>query len=105
MATKQQVVRRLALAATAACRGAWRREAAARILKGAALLGLVAVIVTTLGAVKAAPTAMPVKGNAPISLYGGGAASMDDCLRRQARDCFRWTGGAQMTRKRQGDRT
>ncbi|HUT11060.1 MAG TPA: alpha-L-fucosidase [Thermoguttaceae bacterium] len=104
MTTKQQIVRRLALAATAARRGVWPRDAAAGILKGAALLGLVAVIVTTLGAVKAAPTAMPVKGNAPISLYGGGAASMDDCLRRQAGDCFHWTGSGQMTWKVQVDR-
>ena len=104
MITGQQVVRRLALAATAACRGVWRREAAARILKGAALLGLVAVIVTALGAVKAAPTAMPVKGDAPISLYGGGAVSRDDCVRGQAGDSFRWTGSGQITWKVQVDR-
>ena len=34
-----------------------------------------------LEAAQVAPVTMPVKGDAPISLYGGGAASRDDCLR------------------------
>ena len=63
-----------------------------------------AVIVTTLGAVRAVPTAMPDKGDAPASLYGGGAASRDDCLRRQAGDSFHWKGSGQITWNVQADR-
>ena len=38
------------------------------------------------GAVQAKPTTIPVKGDAPTSLYGGGAASKDDCVKKQAGD-------------------
>ncbi len=49
-------------------------------------------------------TAIPVKGDAPISLYGGGAASRDDGVKKQAGDSFRWTGSGQITWKVQVDR-
>ena len=52
--------------------------------------------------IKNAP--IPVKGDAPISLYGGGAARADDCLKKQAGDSFRWTGSGQITWKVQVDR-
>ncbi len=52
--------------------------------------------------IKSAP--IPVKGDAPTSLYGGGAASTDDCLKAQAGDSFRWTGSGQITWKVQVDR-
>src|SRR5712691_5404437 len=52
----------------------------------------------------AEPTAIPVKGDAPTSLYGGGAASRDDCVRKQAGDSFRWKGSGQMRWKVQVDR-
>jgi sugar phosphate isomerase/epimerase len=41
----------------------------------------------------------PVKGNAPISPYGSGAASRDDGVKKQAGDSFRWTGSGQITWK------
>lgn len=65
---------------------------------------VIAVLVSLTGAAQTEPTAMPVKGDAPTSLYGDGAASKDDCLRKQAGDCFRWTGSGQMTWKVQVDR-
>jgi hypothetical protein len=49
------------------------------------------------GAGQSKPTAMPVKGDAPTSLYGGGAASKDDGVKKQAGDSFRWTGSGQIT--------
>ena len=52
----------------------------------------------------AEPTAIPVKGDAPTSLYGGGAASMDDCVRRQAGDSFHWKGSGRISWKVQVDR-
>src|SRR6266567_2661755 len=52
----------------------------------------------------AEPTAIPVKGDAPTSLYGGGAASRDDCVRKQAGDSFHWKGSGQLTWKVQVDR-
>ena len=60
--------------------------------------------ITTMGAIKAAPTAIPVKGDAPTSLYGGGAASKDDCVKKQSGDSFRWTGSGQITWTVQVDR-
>ena len=45
----------------------------------------------------AEPTAIPVKGDSPTSLYGGEAASMDECVRRQAGDSFHWKGSGQLT--------
>jgi hypothetical protein len=52
--------------------------------------------------IKNAP--IPVKGDAPTSLYGGGATSTDDCVKKQAGDSFRWTGSGQITWKVQVDR-
>jgi len=69
----------------------------------AALLVL-AALVSSAGAAQVGPVAMPVKGDAPISLYGGGAASRDDCVRRQAGDSFHWKGSGQITWKVQVDR-
>jgi len=69
----------------------------------AALLVL-AVLISVTRTVQAEPTAIPLKGDAPISLYGGGAASRDDCLRRQAGDSFRWKGSGQITWMLQVDR-
>jgi hypothetical protein len=69
----------------------------------AALL-LFAGLISLAGAAQTQPAAMPVKGDAPISLYGGGAASKDDCLKGQAGDSFRWTGSGQMVWKVQVDR-
>ncbi len=60
--------------------------------------------VLTAYAQTAEPTAIPVKGDAPTSLYGGGAASRDDCVRKQAGDSFHWKGSGQMTWKVQVDR-
>jgi hypothetical protein len=54
--------------------------------------------------VQAKPTAIPVKGDAPTFLYGDGAASRDNCVRKQAGDSFRWTGSGQITWKVQVDR-
>ena len=65
---------------------------------------VLAVLVSLPGAAQTEPVVMPVKGDVPISLYGDGAASKDDCLRKQAGDCFRWTGSGQMTWKVQVDR-
>ena len=48
--------------------------------------------------------AIPVKSDAPTSLYGGGAASTDDCVKKQAGDSFRWKGSGQITWKIQVDR-
>ena len=50
------------------------------------------------------PTAIPVNGDAPTFLYGGGAASRDNCVRQQAGDSFRWTGSGQITWKVQVNR-
>src|SRR5439155_19550527 len=47
---------------------------------------------------------IPVKGDAPTSLYGNGAATTDDGVKKQAGDNFRWTGSGQMTWKVQVDR-
>ncbi len=52
--------------------------------------------------IKNAP--IPVKGDAPASLYGNGAATTDDCVKKQAGDSFRWTGSGQITWKVQVDR-
>src|SRR6266446_6459147 len=52
----------------------------------------------------AEPTVIPVKGDAPTSLYGGGAASRDDCVRKQAGDSFHWKGSGQLTWKVQVER-
>src|SRR5260221_12198958 len=52
----------------------------------------------------AEPTAIPVKRDAPTSLYGGGAASMDNCVRKQAGDSFHWKGSGQLIWKVQVDR-
>ena len=49
-------------------------------------------------------TPIPVKSDAPTSLYGGGAASKDDCVKKQAGDSFRWTGSGQITWTVQVDR-
>ena len=65
---------------------------------------VLAVLVSLTGAAQTEPVVMPVKGDAPISLYGDATASKDDCLRKQAGDCFRWTGSGQMTWKVQVDR-
>src|SRR3954454_13056752 len=45
----------------------------------------------------AEPTAIPVKGDAPTSLYGGGAAFGDDGIRKRAGDSFRWKGSGRIT--------
>jgi len=103
MTTKQQVVGLLASAVTVARGRIWRREAAVRIRGGTALLVL-AVLVSLAGAAQPEPTAIPVKGDAPTFLYGGGAASRDNCVRQQAGDSFRWTGSGQITWKVQVDR-
>ena len=103
MTTKQQVVCLLVSAVTAACGGIWRREAAVRIRRGTALLVL-AVLVSLAGAAQPEPTAIPVKGDAPTFLYGGGAASKDDCVKKQAGDSFRWTGSGQIIWTVQVDR-
>ena len=65
---------------------------------------ILAVLVSHTGAAQTEPVVMPVKGDVPISLYGDGAASKDDCLRKQGGDCFRWTGSGQMTWKVRVDR-
>jgi len=57
-----------------------------------------------MGAVKAAPTPIPVKSDAPTSLYGGEAASRDDCVKKQAGDSFHWRGSGQITWQVQVDR-
>ena len=62
------------------------------------------LLVSLMGAAQTEPTAIPVKSDAPTSLYGGGAASRDDCVRKQAGDSFRWTGSGQITWKVQVDR-
>jgi len=103
MTTKQQIVWLLASAVTAARGSVWRRDAAVRIRRGTALLVL-AVTVSLTGAAQPEPTAIPVKGDAPTSLYGDGAASRDDCVKKQAGDSFRWTGSGQITWKVQVDR-
>ena len=56
------------------------------------------------GAAQPKSTALPVKGGAPIALYGGGAASRDDGVKKQGGDSFRWTGSGQITWKVQIDR-
>ena len=89
MTTKQQTV--------------WRWEAAVRIRRGTAL-HVLAALVSLAGAVQAGPAAIPVKGEAPTSLYGGGAASRDDCVEKQAGDSFRWKGSGQITWKVQVNR-
>ena len=48
--------------------------------------------------------AIPVKSDAPTSLYGDGAASADDCVKKRAGDSFRWTGSGQLTWKVQVER-
>ncbi len=69
----------------------------------AALLVL-AVLGSLARAAQTGPAVMPIKGDAPASLYGGGAASRDDCLRRQAGDSFHWKGSGQVTWKVHVDR-
>jgi len=103
MTTKQQIVWLLALTVRAARGSVWPRDAAARIRRGTALL-VVAVLVSLTGAAQTEPAAIPVKGDAPTSLYGGGAASRDNCAKKQAGDSFRWTGSGQITWKVQVDR-
>jgi len=63
-----------------------------------------AIAVFTAYGQAAEPSAIPVKGDAPTSLYGGGAASRDDGIRKQAGDSFRWKGSGQITWKVQVDR-
>ena len=70
-------------------------------VKGALLV--LASLVSLVGAAQVGPVTMPVKGDAPTSLYGG-AASRGDNLRGQAGESFRWTGSGQMTWKVQVDR-
>jgi hypothetical protein len=76
------------------------KELIVGLLASVVLAGLVSLA----GAAQVEPGAMPVKGDAPTYLYGDAAASKDDCLRKQAGDCFRWTGSGQMTWKVQVDR-
>jgi acetyl esterase/lipase len=56
------------------------------------------------GAAQPKSTAIPVNGDAPTGLYGAGAASRDDGVKKQAGDSFRWTGSGQITWKVQIDR-
>jgi acetyl esterase/lipase len=56
------------------------------------------------GAAQPKPTPTPVKGDGPTALYGAGAASRDDGVKKQAGDSFRWTGSGQITWKVQVDR-
>src|SRR5258705_12281194 len=51
----------------------------------------------------AEPTAIPVKADPTTSLYGGGAASKDDGIRKQGGDSFHWKGSGQITWKVQVD--
>jgi len=60
--------------------------------------------VASTGAVQATPATIAVKGDAHMFLYGGGAASKDDCFTKQAGDSFRWKGSGQVTWKVQVDR-
>lgn len=62
-----------------------------------------AIAVFTAHGQAAEPSPIPVKRDAPTSLYGGGAVSRDDCVKRQAGDSFRWKGSGQMTWKVQVD--
>ena len=62
-----------------------------------------AIAVFTAHGQSAEPTAIPVKGDAPTSLYGGGATSRDDSIRKQSGDSFRWKGGGQIVWKLQVD--
>jgi hypothetical protein len=75
-----------------------------RGLGAVALLAILRTSQSALRAVNAEPTAILVKGDTPTSVYGGGAASMDDCVRRRAGDSFHWKGSGQMTWKVQVDR-
>src|SRR4051812_47543519 len=47
----------------------------------------------------AEPSVIPVRGDAATSLYGGGAASRDDGIKKQAGDSFGWKGSGQITWK------
>jgi hypothetical protein len=51
----------------------------------------------------AEPSVIPVRGDAATSLYGGGAASRNDGIKKQAGDSFRWKGSGQITWKVQVD--
>src|SRR3954466_8687248 len=62
-----------------------------------------AIAVFTAYVQAAEPTAIPVKGDTPTSLYGGGAASRDDDIMKQAGDSFRWKGSGPITWKVQVD--
>src|SRR4051812_29713588 len=66
-------------------------------MKGRPIWMLTALVVLTALGQAAEPSAIPVKGDAPTSLYGGGAASRDDGIKKQAGDSFRWKGSGQIT--------
>lgn len=73
-------------------------------MKGFPIWALSALLVLTASGQAAEQTAIPVKGDTPTSLYGGGAASRDDGIKKQAGDSFRWKGSAQISWNVQVDR-
>src|SRR6476646_3406684 len=73
-------------------------------MKGFPIWTLSALFVLTASGQAGDPTAIPVKGNTSTSLYGGGAASKDDGIKKQAGDSFRWKGSGQITWNVQVDR-